>query len=232
MTKQNVKKANFDKLYIQLYRRVTNKKPYQYGNSIQFARLLQDALDKGFPVDYVLSDGFLAEMEQKGKATVSLRNKTLLYQVMDSGVGDINAMSNLLIDIGADVNIIDTEGRNTLICMAEYKMSNSNISKVIRKTSDINRQDKYHRTAFGIICYKWFSGELSEIRAKKLLSLLIDAGANFNVDDTVERLKRTKSILFKQRAEEILSFIKDETIRYTTQQGQEDSFSADYEYTL
>ena len=191
MAKETSRKL--DRFYLKLYRVATHISRYNRENALPFARILQEALAQGFYVDYMLSDKCLEDLDKKGKSIYCLRNKTLLYQVLDSGQGEINAIARLLLDMGADVNFIDSNNRNALIYAVIHKMGPSVVSGIIRRTKDINFITKnagYEKTALGIVCNYYLGRILSEERAFKLISLLIRAGANPDADGTYSMLKK------------------------------------------
>lgn len=185
-----MRRLNNDQRFIQLYKIATN--PSAYSNANRFSKLLQESIDRGFPVDYKLSADFLNKLYlDDPNAVYYLDSATLLHIMMSCGRGEVNQMTDALLQCCADPNITNDKGENALILAAKYARSSVIISKLLRKTKDVNHISRNNLTAFGEMCKRFPHLHSSYQEAIKRIKLLLDAGADPDIDGTLSNLKTT-----------------------------------------
>ena len=97
------------------------------------------AIQNGFDVNYLPS----AETDQQ----YSLLNLAILCK------GDsCPEIVDMLLNAGADVNLTDSSGWNTLMTAASSKGLTMPLENILKRTSDVNHRSKNGRTALGILC--------------------------------------------------------------------------------
>ena len=91
---------------------------------------------------------------------------------------------DMLLNAGADVNITDKSGWNTLMTAASSKGLTMSLENIIKRTSDVNHRSKHGRTALGILCRKYISDaqDDNQIIIKNIKAML-RAGADPDLDD-------------------------------------------------
>lgn len=185
-----MRRLNNDQRFIQLYKIATN--PSAYSNANRFSKLLQESIDRGFPVDYKLSADFLNKLYlDDPNAVYYLDSATLLHIMMSCGRGEVNQMTDALLQCGSDPNITNDKGENALILAAKYARSSVIISKLLRKTKDVNHICRTNLTAFGELGKRFPNLNSSYTGALEKIKLLLDAGADPDVDGTLSNLKVT-----------------------------------------
>lgn len=101
-----------------------------------FKDKLNYALEREFPIDYFPTK----------------KHPHLLFAALQR-YQDNDAIE-ILLEAGADVNITDSrQNRNVLLtAIAQGNIAASIIRKILENTQDINHQDMYGYTAFGVLC--------------------------------------------------------------------------------
>ena len=137
-------------------------------NGKKFKTELVDALTKGFPIDH-----------KHG-------SDTLLHR----SLSDNHNITQILLDLGADVNVEDHNGMNALTLAAYnfrpcYDHNGNSIippyfMEILEKTKDINKVP--HRlirtTALGLFCMKYCQNPTKTLMG--IIKMLLDAGADIN----------------------------------------------------
>ena len=129
------------------------------------------AIQNGFDVNYLPS----AETDQQ----YSLLNLAILCK------GDsCPEIVDMLLNAGADVNLTDSSGWNTLMTAASSKGLTMPLENIIKRTSDVNHRSKNGRTALGILCRKYIrdARDDNQIIIKNIKAML-RAGADPDLDD-------------------------------------------------
>ncbi|WP_303149585.1 ankyrin repeat domain-containing protein [uncultured Cloacibacillus sp.] len=128
-----------------------------------FKDRLEYALKRGFPIDYVPSKNHVP----------------LLFAALQR-YQDNDAIE-ILLEAGADVNVTESKHiRNALLtAIGRGGMQASIIRKILENTQDINHQDMYGYTAFGMLCSQLVTpGPLQPNGYWELLVPMLKAGAD------------------------------------------------------
>lgn len=131
-------------------------------NGKKFKTELVDALTKGFPIDHKY---------------YKYGSDSLLHR----SLWDNHNVTQILLDLGADVNVEDHNGMNALL-IAAYNFNGAKVQyfpEIISKTNDLDkipRQLRMKTTALGILCRQYCTSQSQAIMSA--IKLLLDAGAN------------------------------------------------------
>lgn len=201
----------------------------------KFKKELEAALADGYPID------FKHETVSFGNYS---KNKFITTLLLDSLNSRANAITQILLDYGADVNIENHNGMNALI-MACYNIPNGKyiiwnkkeatiqpyFRYILDNTEDVNKVPigLTGQTALGLLCCKYASypyGALMEA-----IKMLLDAGADPDAGSYWRREYHGTNKAFDKNAEKLEEFIQ---IYLEQMQGFKDNgkTAVDYEYEL
>ena len=142
----------------------------------KFKRKLLNALSKGFPIDYKYNRVFASSRE----------GDSLLHR----SLWDNHDFTQILLDLGANVNVEDHNGMNALLIAAYtfeqcYDHEGNSIvppyfKEILEKTDDINNVPYrlIRTTALGWLCRKYCKSQSESIMGA--IKMLLEAGADIN----------------------------------------------------
>ena len=93
----------------------------------------------------------------------------------------------ILLDAGANPNVIDADGRNALIYTIYNNVSEPIIREILKKTENLNLQDNNGWIAFSMACDKFRSAPAANNQFKHIAKLLLEAGADPFLDSRWEK---------------------------------------------
>ena len=130
-----------------------------------FVKEFPIAIAKGYDIDY-----FPNKVES-----------TLLMRAL---VFEQHQIAQLLVNNGADVNIVDASGQNALIKAAASGCSPELFAQIVSKTTDVNHADKFGLTAFGAQCKRHITTLWDPDRSIHLrrLHILLESGSDPDID--------------------------------------------------
>lgn len=151
-----------------------------------FKKALSWAVQNGFPIDYSTEGS-----EYWGiKPRPPLLHETMFYSGYEEE-------TKIILDLGSDVNVQDSEGNTALIVAAgncvpivNKKKWMRNVKTILEKTNNINHLNNKKETAFGWLCKEFlevffedcWKEEKRNIRI--LMRIFLDAGADPNLDSS------------------------------------------------
>lgn len=140
----------------------------------KFKQELEEALAQGFPVDFTPKGG-----------------SPLLHLSLEYACPDV--ITQLLLKVGADVNIINADGKNALLVFCavfnewRYKDNPEIFMEILEKTTDVNKVPTNENslmanyTALSNLCitYSWRPSQ----ETIDAIKLMLDRGANPDIGD-------------------------------------------------
>ena len=178
-----------------------------------FYKSLRKALKAGFPIDFY----FVPETRYSFELYSTLLNMALVQQKQ--------GISLKLLELGADVNVKDSEGRNALLACA-YGQSDI-ILHITEMTSDINAQ-MGGSTALGILCGRYCNDIEDRNNLLPCINQLIKKGADPCLDTKWESIALYNTGVRKRR-DKLLKYITNYVLQ---REAIQKSASADYEYEI
>ena len=155
------------RLYNSLYVELCNLLKNNYITTADFKAALSDAISKGFYADYQPIEEF----------------STLLWIAIAWREKDKAEIIDMLLEAGADVNLIDNENWNALMLAASNAGDIISLNRIIKNTKDINHRSNRNKTAFGILCRKYISGKSNEVQLLRNIKYMLIAGADPALDN-------------------------------------------------
>ena len=226
-----------DQIFMKLEQIATNSRAYKNAN--RFSKILQTAIRGGYPIDYKLSPEYIKQARSYSQIFANyLDGKTLLHLVIGNGCGEVHQIIDELLKAGADPNITRNDGANALIIAAQNRRSAVILSKLSRRITDINHMrttPEYleRRTAIGEICRKYIKGWLTWENTCDCMKILLDAGADLNVDGTLDMLKtELKNSVNKNNTKHLIEFKNPYIKKKKKKQELHQNVYTGYEYEL
>ena len=190
----------FDQIYVDLLEYIRLYDPRKSKTDQTFKSMLASALEQGFPIDYI----------------PKTRRDTLLNYAIDYHKDDL---ALILLEAGADVNIITPDQRNCLSSTIA-NISLPVMREVASRTENINLKNSYDYTAFQSLCIHYiFAKEDESPTLFPKLKLLLEFGAELeipflfqNSDEDKKRANNLKKFLAMYTEQHTAITHKDSTI--------------------
>lgn len=163
--------------YDEIYNRLTHSISASSGSA--FKELAASAVAEGFPIDYIptLEHYTLLQYAVLARLTKTDRSRAFF---------NCPTQVSVLIDLGADVNVLDKDGRNILMAISEEMVEIGDFQKdrifyrILNRTRDVNLQDNKRRTALGRLLTNYIWGYLPNGLPK--INAMLKAGAEPYID--------------------------------------------------
>ena len=196
----------FDQIYVDLLEYIRLYDPRKSKTDQIFKSTLESALEQGFPIDYIPK---------------TMRESTLLNYAIDFHKDDL---ALILLEAGADVNIITPDQRNCLSSTIT-NISLPVMREVAARTENINLKNSYDYTAFQSLCIHYIFAKEDESQTLfPKLKLLLEFGAELEIPFLFSASKEDKN-----RAVKLKNFLT----MYTEQRSAVNhKDSVKYEYEL
>lgn len=155
----------------------------------RFKEELERAIARNYPVN------FLPRSNEYAYSPLLMT----AFEIEEYDTGD--ELSLLLLEAGADVNIIDPLQNSALISAIRNQCSIRVIDTIFRKTTNINQTNAMGHTALGTLCYTFIkmsmlSYDPDAVRYRSALLMLIrkllDAGADLEIDTRWEKYNNAR----------------------------------------
>lgn len=164
----------FDQIYVDLLEYIRLYDPRKSKTDQTFKSMLASALEQGFPIDYI----------------PKTRRDTLLNYAIDYHKDDL---ALILLEAGADVNIITPDQRNCLSSTIA-NISLPVMREVAARTENINLKNSYDYTAFQSLCIHYIFAKEDESQTLfPKLKLLLEFGAELEIPFLFSASKEDKN---------------------------------------
>ncbi|WP_303150123.1 ankyrin repeat domain-containing protein [uncultured Cloacibacillus sp.] len=149
----------------------------------KFRKILREGFKNGYPINFVPNEN----------CSTPLLSISLWYGKY--------GLVTLLLDIGADVNLKDATGRNSLMyAVDKFRIDETAFKRILAKTKDINAKDKQGKSALRILVKQYLLSGVDHLL--DCIKLMLKSGAEpgtldfskfsaleLSYTDNVEKLK-------------------------------------------
>ena len=212
------------KQFTEIYKHLSYRISRVSWSSIDEHRLAMDIdayISDGFPIDFIPEEPSTRLLEQSQKVFSP-------------------ATTIKLIEVGADVNAINSSGENALIREARNSSWKEAVPVILKHTKNINAKDNNGHTALSYICLKyleckmrmvWSNDYLDKTNTKKLweqIHLLLNAGADPGIDTTWQKDVRDST----EWQTEMHNLVKYMTMHVQQKKALDKNSGTAYDYAL